>query len=497
MVFDIRTEPWIPVQVNVAGEVREVGLRELLSRAQDYRQLSGANVMETYSIYRFLSTLLLRIYQPEDWESKYELLVEGRFAIEQVEDYFCQCELEGISFDLFDAKRPFMQAVPDGELDTENTLKSIASLDGTRASGNNPIHFDHTLEIDAEMTPAQAMRGLLSSQIFATAMSGGYPSNVYGAPPMFFLPEGRNLFETLVLSIPLAQRNNFGQPVWESTKPIVPREEIPSTNQLYGMLFPTRRIRLEPPDNGVVKAMFYQPGLHFIGFSSWKDPHVARRPNKDGDFVSIKPSMDREPWRNIGTLTQFYHDGAPEVLRDFEHILQEDGRHDMPVMMFGLATSNASLLGMQQGKIYLDNRIVADNIKMDALIKVLELSERFGMLLRNSKTGIVSIIAPETSGRGQHEAEVYLHRYFSYCERELHGYIEQLAGISTPEEYHELRQLWKDRLISGIRELVQEAERIYCFRGADMIRAQKQERFLFASLKKVVKEVVDCAESKE
>ncbi|SFW16931.1 type I-E CRISPR-associated protein Cse1/CasA [Selenomonas ruminantium] len=496
MVYDIRTEPWIPVQVIATGDVREVGLRELLSQAQDYRQISGENAMETYSMYRFLSIFLLRICQPKDWESKFELLDEGRFAMEQVEDYFRQCELQGISFDLFDTKRPFLQAVPDGKLDTEKTLKSIASLDGTRASGNNPIHFDHTLECDAEMTPAQAMRGLLSSQIFATAMSGGYPSNVYGAPPMFFLPEGRNLFETLVLSIPLVNRENFGQPVWESNKPIIPREEVPATNQLYGLLFPARRIRLVPPTDGVVKTMFYQPGLHFIGFSSWKDPHVARRPNKDGDFVSIKPSIDREPWRNMGTLTQYYHDGAPEVLRDFAHILQEDGRNDMPVMMFGLATSNASLLGIQQGKIYLDNRIMADNIKMDALIKALELSERFAMVLRNSKTGIISIIAPEATGRGQHEAEVYLHRYFAYCERELHGYIERLAEISATEEYHELRQLWKNRLITGIRELVQEAERIYCFRGADMIRAYKQEQFLFATLKKAVKEVENGAESK-
>ena len=495
MAFDIRTEPWLPVQINATGEVQEVGLREVLSQAQDYRQISGANAMETYSMYRFLSIFLLRICQPKDWESKFELLDEGRFAMEQVEDYFRQCELQGISFDLFDTKRPFLQAVPDGKLDTEKTLKSIASLDGTRASGNNPIHFDHTLECDAEMTPAQAMRGLLGSQIFATAMSGGYPSNVYGAPPMFFLPEGRNLFETLVLSIPLMQRDNFGQPVWESAKPIIPREEVPSTNQLYGMLFPTRRIRLLPPEDGVVKEMYYQPGLHFTGFSSWKDPHVARRPNKEGEFVSIKPSMDREPWRNIGTLTQFYKDGAPEVLRDFARILQEDGRHDMPVMMFGLATSNASLLGMQQGKIYLDNRIVADNVKMDVLIKALELSEQFGMLLRSSKTGIISIIAPEASGRGQHEAEAYLHRYYAYCEGELHGFIEQLAESSVSEEYHELGQQWKAQLMSGIRTLVQEAERIYCFRGVDMVRAQKQERFLFASLKKVVKEVGDCADS--
>ena len=146
MIFDVRTEPWIPVQDMTTGDVREVGLRELLEHAQDYRQISGENAMETYSMYRFLSVFLLRVYQPKDWETKYEMLAEGRFAMKQVEDYFCQCELAGVSFDLFDAKRPFLQAISNDAYDAEKNVKSIASLDGTRASGNNSIHHDHTLE---------------------------------------------------------------------------------------------------------------------------------------------------------------------------------------------------------------------------------------------------------------------------------------------------------------------------------------------------------------
>lgn len=497
MLFDIRTEPWIPVQDMVTGDVREVGLRELLDHAQEYRQISGENAMETYSIYRFLSVFLLRIYQPEDWEAKYEMLEEGRFAMKRVEDYFCQCELEGISFDLFDAKRPFMQAEPDAAYDTDKTIKSIASLDGTRASGHNSIHYDHTLEVDAEMTPSQAMRGLLVSQIFALYTTGEYPYNVYGAPPMFFLPEGRNLFETLVLSMPIAGASDMGKPVWENPREIIPKEDVASAKQLYGMLFPARRIRLCPPVDGKVRLMYYQPGLHFIGFSGWRDPHVARWLNKDGDFVSIKPSMDKEPWRNLISLNQFYQDGAPPVLHDFSQILQEDIHHDMPVMMFGLATLKASLLGLQQGKIHLDNRIVADADKVEALVKALGLVESFGKRLASKKSELAAILAPEDSGRGQHEADVYRHRYFAYCEGKIPWYMDKLAQAADLDDYHVLKRKWQELLLTGVRRLVQEAEHIYCFRAADLIRAQQQERFLFASLYKILREAGYCADDEK
>ncbi|MBE6075154.1 MAG: type I-E CRISPR-associated protein Cse1/CasA [Selenomonas ruminantium] len=497
MIFDVRTEPWIPVQDMTTGDVREVGLRELLEHAQDYRQISGENAMETYSMYRFLSVFLLRVYQPKDWETKYEMLAEGRFAMKRVKDYFCQCELAGVSFDLFDAERPFLQAIPNDAYDAEKNVKSIAGLDGTRASGNNSIHHDHTLEAEATMTPAQAMRGLLTAQIFVTAMSGGYPSNVYGAPPMFFLPEGRNLFETLVLSMPAAKKEDSGKPVWENPREIIPKADVATADQLYGMLFPARRIRLCPPEEGMVRRMYYQPGLHFIGFAGWEDPHVARRPNKDGDFVSIKPSLDREPWRNLISLNQFYAKGAPSVLRDFAEILREDNRHDMPVMMFGLATSNASLLGLQQGKIHLDNRIVADAEKVEALVKALGLVEAFGRQLSSKNNGIVAIIAPENSSRGQHEADAYRHRYFAYCEGKVPGYMDELAQAASLDDYRVLKRKWQQLLLTGVSDIVQEAEHRYCFRAADLVRAQQQERFLFGKLYKILREAGYCADDEE
>ena len=81
--------------------------------------------------------------------------------------------------------KKFIYSVPN---DLEKNIKSAAELDNTKASGNNPIHFDHTLEESVVFTPAAAVRGILSAQIFCTAGLKG-PSNVNGAPPLFFLPK--------------------------------------------------------------------------------------------------------------------------------------------------------------------------------------------------------------------------------------------------------------------------------------------------------------------
>ena len=169
----------------------------------------------------------------------------------------------------------------------------------------------------------------------------------------------------------------------------------------------------------------------------------------------------------------------------------------MPVMMFGLATSNASLLGLQQGKIHLDNRIVADAEKVEALVKALGLVEAFGRQLSSKNNGIVAIIAPENSSRGQHEADAYRHRYFAYCEGKVPGYMDELAQAASLDDYRVLKRKWQQLLLTGVSDIVQEAEHRYCFRAADLVRAQQQERFLFGKLYKILREAGYCADDEE
>ena len=482
MNYDVRTEPWIPVRT-LSGEKTILGLEPLLQEAPRLEGLDGLDVMAEYSLYRFLAAFLMATYKPALWDDKYDLLEQGSFDLDVLEAYIQHCIEKGVSFDLFDAKRPFLQAAANPEYDDDKTgIKSVACLDNTRASGNNPIHFDHHLEDEVTFTPAQALRGLLTAQFFCTAMSGGYPSNVNGAPPLFFLPKGDNLFETLVLAMASVDEKSMGEPLWESKKEIIPREEVPSTSLLYGMLFPSRRLRLIEQD-GLIRQVYYQPGLHFTGFAGWTDPHVAYRvKEKDRTTFSIKPATERELWRHIGPIEERFDKCAPLVIRDFSKIQEEREKTDMPIMAFGVATSNASFLDMQRGMIRLDSRIAGKPIKAGFLAEAVEFTEKVASVLQLS---LRNMISPRDSKRGDGEISQYMHRYFSECEKKFYGM--EVALAAADQGYKDIFRDWQECVKKIARRTSELVQKNYCYRATDLVRAQQADNWLNLELFKLMK----------
>ncbi len=484
MNFDVRTEPWIPVRT-LSGEKKILGLEVVLEQSPDLDGMDGLDTMAEYSLYRFLAVFLMTIYKPKSWRDKYRLIEAGSFDANKWKTYIQHCVDEGVSFDIFDVKRPFLQAVPDDGYDLEKNIKSVAELDNTKASGNNPIHFDHTLEENVVLTPAEAVRGLLSSQIFCTAGLKG-PSNVNGAPPLFFLPKGKNMFETLVYAMATVDGQILGEPLWESKREIVPKEDVPSTTVLYGMLFPSRRIRLIEED-GVVHQVYYQPGLHFTGFAGWTDPHVAYRVKKNEEIVSIKPSTEREPWRHIGPIEEQFEKCAPQVLRDFSKIQEHLDSYQMPIMAFGVATSNASYLDMQRGMIELDSRVADKPMKAGFLAQAVEFAEKIGWILQQSMKNMIS---PKDSKRGEGEVKQYIHRYFSDCEKQFYLFEQMLAEVSR--DHKVLFAGWQGNVKRIALEISALMQQNCCYRATDLVRAQQAENWLNLEIYKLMK-----GESKE
>ena len=193
--FDILRKPWVPA-VDAAGQTMELGLLETLERAHELQAIQTASPMEEYSVYRFLIVFLMDALRPEDENDIDGLLEAEQFDMEAIQDYLTQCRKEGVSFDLFDAARPFLQTTYVEAWDRE--AKPVSTLDYTIPNGNNHIHFDHRRN-EISYTPGKALRMLLTAQNFCTAGAQGYPSNVNGAPPWFALIQGKNLFQTLVL----------------------------------------------------------------------------------------------------------------------------------------------------------------------------------------------------------------------------------------------------------------------------------------------------------
>lgn len=483
MKFDITIEPWLPVKT-LTGEAKTVNLLELLEEAHRLQGLEGLNPMEEYSVLRFFSVFLSAAYRPEIWEDKMELLDSGCFDMEKIRAYIEMCRREGVSFDIFDEKRPFMQATPNPKDDQEKNLKSPAVLDSTRASGNNHMHYDHTLEDDVVMTPAEAFRGILSAQIFCTAMSGGYPSNVYGAPPMFYLPKGSNLFEGLVLSMVTVTSEEPGaSELWRNPSEIIPKEEVTSAPLLYGLFFPARRIRLVE-DDGFVNRVYYQPGLHFTGFAGWTDPHAAYRPNKENVMVSVKPNLDREGWRNLGTLAARFAEngrGVPISLKDYSKILEEQGKTHMDVMIFGVVTNQASYYDVQRGTFTLDTRIANHKSKASAIAEAALWMDGVGSILRKRLKEMIA-----SDKRGENDARNLVHRFYAQCEPIFYALSDKVAGCGE-DDLKDVADGWRKDVKKLAQRIFSEAQEIYCSTADELIRAEKAYKWLNVDIAKLMK----------
>ena len=157
--FDILQEPWIPV-VTLKGEIVWMGIVEILTQSPQCKAIQDPSPLVEYGIYRFLIVFLMDALRPESIEDLEELLDTGQFEEGAIRNYIERCRSEGVSFDLFDPNRPFMQTTVDKRWDRQ--IKPVTTLDYSVPNGNNHIHFNHRRKGEV-YSPGKAMRMLLAA----------------------------------------------------------------------------------------------------------------------------------------------------------------------------------------------------------------------------------------------------------------------------------------------------------------------------------------------
>ena len=356
--FDVLQEPWIPV-VTFEGETLEVGILDALLRSPEWKEIQDPSPMVEYSVYRFLIVFLMDALRPETPVDLEELLYAGQFDESAIQDYITLCHSEGVSFDLFDPDRPFMQTSVDKNWDKQR--KPVTTLDYTVPNGNNHIHFDHRRKHEV-YDPGKAMRMLLTAQIFCTSAAQGYPSNVNGAPPWFSLVQGGNLFETLVRN--MVYRDQIKVPFddppvfWRNTAVVESKKAVAQTSWLYGMLFPARRIHLLPREDGTVAELYFSQGMNYLDPANWRDPHVTywltqeRRSN-------WKPKTEVAVWQNLANLIDTEHQCTPQVLSNYK---SSDSEAMVVLQLYGVATNQASYLQSEKCALRLPLGIVGNDV---------------------------------------------------------------------------------------------------------------------------------------
>ena len=383
-MYNVLNEKWIPV-TNMAGVFSNISLKEAILDAHQYRGLNETDSLLECALYRFLFTFVSDMVfcchsQDVDMTDLIEKYLDaGSFSEDDFTKYVEKCHNEGVSFDLFDEKKPFMQNA-DYEY-TENDIMSVATLCCRKASGSNKLFHDHEPEAAASISYEEALKHLIASSPFAVPKGRAGGTNQFGAlPPLFAYVEGDSLFETLVANLIKNEGNNrpLNVPYWRmNMKGVKSKEAIPPFSTYAAMMCPVRFVKLIP-ENGHINKIYY-----VIGYKIDKDredilvdPYVMQIEKKDGEKFLFCPKVQSEVWKDISGVLDTKT--APAVINNYAEVANELELKTIQVIVYVTVMKNSKGTFAQTWKnqIRLPAEILeADNILLKTIKTAAERAE--------------------------------------------------------------------------------------------------------------------------
>ena len=273
--FNILTDPWVHV---LDGETwKTVGLRELIEHAHEYRDMKfeGITYYDGAAAHIFIETFLYRAYMTK-WKNLDRAKEAGCFDIGVFDDYVKKCKKDGVSFDIFDLRRPFMQTTLDQLLE-EFTTDNIASvgtiLPATYPSGQNVTFFYRTerdgatAEDTFALTPEQYFLALIRERLACPSGGCGYSPSPLAqcGPPLICLAKGKNVFETLYMNLPVPDDRDVDEcvPMWERYKELAVPKEGYSKNPVPWMFLPMLSFRCAFRDEDGNVTRLFKRGIRY------------------------------------------------------------------------------------------------------------------------------------------------------------------------------------------------------------------------------------------
>ncbi|MET8183344.1 type I-E CRISPR-associated protein Cse1/CasA [Streptomyces sp. NPDC005336] len=365
--FDLRTRPWLPVRTREGGAASSVSLRELLLNAHRIDGLTVGLPPAASGLMRVLCAMAARITglhtasNTADWQDlRYDMLeAEQGFHPASVDDYLSE---HGSRMRLHDPVRPFLQ---DPRLADESPNHSgVNKLVMARPAGSNQVFFGHFTDADQVAIPsAEAALHLIaqlyygpSGQCTPRTVSGKRFGNTFAGPlrrAMSYHPQGRSLFETLLLGIPAPstwpQPSTAGTAGRSAVMDACPweREELPNPlASPFGAVGPLsalteqyrHAILLHPGPDGesVVDATITWAFRE--NRPPHTDPYLIWDEGKDGTLRPRDAEAERSLWRDLDALVLLNRgDGGkrPLVLDGLVGQIPEPAFHTLRVCAYG------------------------------------------------------------------------------------------------------------------------------------------------------------------
>ncbi len=354
--FNLIHEPWLPV-LDAGGQRHEVGLRDALVRAHEWREVYADNPIETASLYRLLLALVIDGFLPHpDEDAWWALWDSGHFDPGAVDAYFADPR-RADRFDLLHPERPFYQH-------PEPLAKKPAppsKLFHAEAGGNNATLFGH--EVDAfpqPRSPAETARAVVCTQ--AAAMGGGVskPFNFSHGPlvggALFWIRE-RSLFRALLLNaapepearMMLGEDDDTGlPPAWERPLPKIHARRPVEGYRDY-LTWQSRRLTLVTETGAEGRTVV--TGV-YITQGDKDDPPVKNDPlmatvhpkNKEPFPYGLR--ADRAVWRDADTLFKLLRPGeggSPRTFSWLRYVARRENVDRYAVDVFGLINDQAKV----------------------------------------------------------------------------------------------------------------------------------------------------------
>lgn len=453
--YNLIDEAWIPVR-GQDGQSRTVGLAELFRHAHIIRDLDEPSPANRVALYRLLLAILHRASSARfgSWarQERRRWRREG-LPTDAVLDYL---EHWRERFWLVHPEHPFMQvAALAHHPDTKDKKKSVLHL---ALLGNDGFLFDHRKTATLPWPDAlRDMLGLFSFtpggliKILKTSDNAGPLANSAA-----FLALGANLGETLLLNLGSALPNRDDMPAWEKAPPSIQDLAAPATlasgpNDRYTR--PSRGVLLDVDEGGLVREIWFAPGLALQDNPHAPDPMVAQRMSKDGKTIlRIRFDGGRALWRDLPSLTAGAKEMAPAVLRHAADITGED--EVLHVLAAGLASDQAKLERARMELLRLPHALLAVEAAAAQLREDVAAAEALHDKLRALAARVVALTQSDPEHKETREkarnrvaqsplADVY----FTHLEQRL----PSLMAAYAANDWEAAHRLWQNAMTEAAR----------------------------------------------
>ena len=521
--FNLWTEPWISVETE-SGEVVTLNLADTLIQAHQYRALYDPSPLVTVGIHRLLIAILQDALKPQYAGNLADIWETRHFPAAKIAAFG---EKYAHRFDLFSETEPFMQSAdlplyPDKK--DKPKPKSAAVLFLETPTGTGVTHYQHGKETDVQFCPVDAAKGLVIIPPFASSGGAGIKPSINGVPPIYVIPGGKTLFDSLTASLttpnyqPKVSRSVSDTPWWEHVPIVEFKKEVGQVGYLHSLTFPARRVRLHPaPMTALctrcgqkhrwgVQTMVYQMGESRPKDAAfWDDPFAAYRlpgeKSKKGETPTpIRPVAGRVLWREFAGLFLQSKDNRtqqPSVLGQIARIFDEvdtiDYGNTYPFKIVGLRTDmKAKIFEWTEGGFSVSPALLQD----PSAGKLVEDAIEFAML---GEKIIKQVFRHSFGGSGKdarHKgASVTMAQaYWSQLTAPFNNQF--IPALTSADDRDEIFTKWLGAVVSTAEDVFKTAAEMLGNDGATLRQRVEGENFCRARLLKAKKGWLPVAQNK-